>query len=32
MLDSKVTAVTTKAKDLGIEVGMSGRDAFDKIR
>jgi uncharacterized protein YunC (DUF1805 family) len=32
MLDSKVTAVTAKAKELGIEVGMSGRDALDKIR
>ncbi|MGD9720090.1 MAG: DUF1805 domain-containing protein [Pirellulales bacterium] len=32
MPDSKVTAVTTKAKELGIEVGMSGREALDKIR
>jgi uncharacterized protein YunC (DUF1805 family) len=32
MLNSKVTAVTTKAKELGIEVGMSGREALDKIR
>jgi len=32
MLDSKVTAVTAKAKELGIEVGMSGREALDKIR
>jgi len=32
MLDSKVTAVTPKAKKLGIEVGMTGREAFDKIR
>jgi uncharacterized protein YunC (DUF1805 family) len=32
MLDSKVTAVTTKAKELGIEVGMRGREALDKIR
>ncbi len=32
MLSSKVTAVTTKAKELGIEVGMSGREALDKIR
>lgn len=32
MLDSKVTAVTDKAKKLGIEVGMPGREAFDKIR
>jgi uncharacterized protein YunC (DUF1805 family) len=32
MLDAKVTAVTPKAKELGIEVGMSGRDALDRIR
>jgi uncharacterized protein YunC (DUF1805 family) len=32
MLDSKVTAVTAKAKELGIEVGMSGREALEKIR
>ena len=32
MLDSKVTAVTTKARELGIEVGMPGREALDKIR
>ena len=32
MLDSKVTAVTSKAKELGIEVGMPGREALDKIR
>jgi uncharacterized protein YunC (DUF1805 family) len=32
MLNSKVTAVTTKGKELGIEVGMSGREALDKIR
>jgi len=32
MLNSKVTAVTPKAKELGIEVGMPGREAFDKIR
>jgi len=32
MLESKVTAVTPKAKALGIEVGMSGRDALNKIR
>ena len=32
MPDAKVTAVTTKAKELGIEVGMSGREALDKIR
>jgi uncharacterized protein YunC (DUF1805 family) len=32
MLDSRVTAVTPKAKELGITVGMSGREALDKIR
>jgi uncharacterized protein YunC (DUF1805 family) len=32
MLDSKVTAVTAKAKELGVEVGMPGREALDKIR
>lgn len=32
MLDSKVTAVTTRARALGIEVGMSGREALDRIR
>jgi len=32
MLDSKVTAVTSKAKELGIDVGMPGREALDKIR
>jgi uncharacterized protein YunC (DUF1805 family) len=32
MLNSKVTAVTSKAKALGIEVGMPGREALDKIR
>ena len=32
MLDSKVTAVTAKAKELGIKVGMPGRAALDKIR
>lgn len=32
MLESKVTAVTPKARELGIEVGMSGREALDKIR
>jgi uncharacterized protein YunC (DUF1805 family) len=32
MPDSKVTAVTPKAKELGIEVGMSGREALDRIR
>jgi len=28
----KVVAVTPKAQELGIEVGMSGREALDKIR
>ena len=32
MLDSKVTALTPKARELGIEVGMPGREALDKIR
>lgn len=32
MLDSKVTAVTPKARELGIEVGMPGREALDEIR
>jgi uncharacterized protein YunC (DUF1805 family) len=32
MVDSRVTAVTPKAQELGIEVGMSGREALDKIR
>src|SRR5262245_44406767 len=32
MLDSKVTVATPKAKELGIEVGMPGREALDKIR
>jgi uncharacterized protein YunC (DUF1805 family) len=32
MLNSKVTAVTPKAQELGIEVGMPGREALDKIR
>jgi uncharacterized protein YunC (DUF1805 family) len=32
MLDSKVAAVTSKARALGIEVGMPGREALDKIR
>ena len=32
MLNSKVTAVTPKAQALGIEVGMPGREALDKIR
>lgn len=32
MLDSKVIAATPKARALGIEVGMTGREALDKIR
>ncbi len=32
MLDAKVSAVTSEAKALGIEVGMSGRDALDVLR
>ncbi|MEY4938908.1 MAG: hypothetical protein RIQ93_643 [Verrucomicrobiota bacterium] len=32
MLKSKVTAVTPKAQELGIEVGMSGREALERIR
>jgi uncharacterized protein YunC (DUF1805 family) len=32
MLLAKVKAVTTKARELGIEVGMSGREALDRIR
>lgn len=32
MLRSKVVAVTQRAKDLGITVGMSGREALDRIR
>jgi uncharacterized protein YunC (DUF1805 family) len=32
MLNSKVTAVTPEARKLGIEVGMPGREALDKIR
>jgi len=32
MLDSKVTAVTSRARALGIELGMSGREALDRIR
>ena len=32
MLESKVTAVTPKAAALGIEVGMPGREALDRIR
>ena len=32
MPDSKVTALTPKARELGIEIGMSGREALEKIR
>jgi uncharacterized protein YunC (DUF1805 family) len=32
MPDSKVTALTPKARELGIEIGMPGREALDKIR
>ena len=32
MLDAKVSAVTSQAKALGIEVGMSGRDALELLR
>lgn len=32
MVDSQVTAVTPQAQQLGIEVGMSGREALDRIR
>ena len=32
MLDATVSAVTSKAKALGIEVGMSGRDALELLR
>lgn len=32
MLDAKVSAVTTQAKALGIEVGMSGREALELLR
>lgn len=32
MLKSKVSAVTPKAQELGIEVGMSGREALERIR
>ena len=32
MPDSKVTALTSKAHELGIELGMPGREALDKIR
>lgn len=32
MLNSKVTAVTPAAQRLGIEVGMPGREALERIR
>ena len=32
MLDAKVTAVTSQAKALGIEVGMPGREALELLR
>jgi len=32
MLDAKVSAVTSQAKALGIEVGMSGREALELLR
>jgi len=32
MLDAKVSAVTSEAKALGIEVGMSGREALELLR
>jgi uncharacterized protein YunC (DUF1805 family) len=32
MLDAKVSAVTSHAKALGIEVGMSGREALELLR
>jgi uncharacterized protein YunC (DUF1805 family) len=32
MLDAKVSAVTSEAKTLGIEVGMSGREALELLR
>lgn len=32
MLDAKVTAVTSQAEALGIEVGMSGREALELLR
>ncbi len=32
MLESKVTALTPKARELGIAIGMPGREALDKIR
>ena len=32
MFDAKLSAVTSRAKALGIEVGMSGRDALELLR
>ena len=32
MLGAKVSAVTSQAKALGIEVGMSGREALERLR
>ncbi|MBC8868665.1 MAG: YunC family protein [Planctomycetes bacterium] len=32
MLDAKVSAATSQAKELGIEVGMSGREALELLR
>jgi uncharacterized protein YunC (DUF1805 family) len=32
MPDGKVIAVTSRARELGIEIGMSGREALDRIR
>jgi uncharacterized protein YunC (DUF1805 family) len=32
MPDSKVTALSAKARELGIELGMPGREALEKIR
>jgi len=32
MLDAKVSAVTSEAKALGVEVGMSGREALELLR
>ena len=32
MLGAKVSAVTSRAKALGIEVGMSGREALERLR
>ena len=32
MLDAKVSAVTSEAKAIGIEVGMSGREALELLR